>query len=330
MSTRSLAVALFACALSCDEPTSASGDSAAPREPELASLNDVILPIPTEVREDARKVELGRRLFADPILSRDGQTTCMTCHPFPAHGADGAARSQLPGRDPLAVNTPTIFNVGFSYKLHWNGRFDSLEAQLDVPITSPKVMNMTFDEIVARLRASPAYRPSFEALYVDGVTEKNFRDAIASYERTLNTPGSRFDKFLAGDAAAITDDERRGFELFKSHGCSSCHQGVNVGGNLMQRFGVLKDYFAGRTIEEADLGAYLVTKREEDKHVFRVASLRNVAVTGPYFHSGSVNSLEEAVRIMAEYQLGRPLDDEQTRLIVAFLGTLTGDVGGAR
>ncbi len=323
------AVALLITAGACGNDSVRESDLA-PRAPELASLDDVILPIPERVELDARKVDLGRRLFADPILSKDRDTTCLTCHPFPAGGADGAVRSQLPGREMLAVNTPTIFNVGFSYKLHWNGRFDSLEAQLDVPITSPKVMNITFEEIVRRLAASPEYRPGFEAIYRDGVTETNFRDAVATYERSLNTPRSRFDRFLSGDANAISEDERRGFELFKSHGCSSCHQGVNVGGNLMQRFGVLKDYFAGRTIEEADLGAYLVTKREEDKHVFRVASLRNVAVTGPYFHSGSVTSLEEAVRIMAEYQLGRALTDEQTRLIVSFLGSLTGELENVR
>lgn len=318
-------LALTSLVVACGNESLREADPS-PRPPELASLDDVILPIPEHVELDARKVDLGRRLFADPILSRDRDTTCLTCHPFPAGGADGAMRSQLPGREMLAVNTPTVFNVGFNYKLHWNGRFDSLEAQLDVPITSPKVMNITFEEIVRRLGASPAYRTTFEAIYRDGVTEKNFRDAVATYERSLNTPRSRFDRFLAGDEAAITDEERRGFELFKSHGCSSCHQGVNIGGNLMQRFGVLKDYFAGRAIEEADLGAYLVTKREEDKHVFRVASLRNVAVTGPYFHSGSVQSLDEAVRIMAEYQLGRALTDDQTRLIVSFLETLTGDL----
>jgi cytochrome c peroxidase len=190
---------------------------------------------------------------------------------------------------------------------------------------NPNVMNMTFPEIVERLKASPEYAPTFNAIY-GGVSEANFREALATYERSLNTPGARFDRFLRGETDAIDDDERRGFELFKSHGCSSCHQGVNVGGNLLQRFGVLKDYFAGRTIEEADLGLYTVTKLEADKHVFRVPSLRNVALTAPYFHNGSVQTLDEAVRIMAEYQLGRPLAAEQTRLIVAFLGTLTSDL----
>jgi cytochrome c peroxidase len=315
-----LVVGLWGCG---DERVAQLEANPVEREPLLS--DEVILPIPETVPLDPRKVDLGRRLFRDPILSRERDTTCLNCHPFAAGGMDGATRSQLPGRAKLGVNTPTIFNVGFSFKLHWSGRFDSLEAQLDVPIMNPNVMNMTFPEIVERLKASPEFAPTFNAIY-GGVSEANFREALATYERSLNTPGARFDRFLRGETDAIDDDERRGFELFKSHGCSSCHQGVNVGGNLLQRFGVLKDYFAGRTIEEADLGLYTVTKLEADKHVFRVPSLRNVALTAPYFHNGSVQTLDEAVRIMAEYQLGRPLAAEQTRLIVAFLGTLTSDL----
>lgn len=310
----------------CIEAEETEPFTLAPVAARAASADDSFLPLPEQMQLDPRKVELGRRLFRDNILSKDRDTSCVVCHPFARGGADGMPRSQLLGKEPLAVNTPTIFNVGFDYKLHWNGRFDSLEAQLDVPITSPRVMNITFAEVVRRLQESVDYAHSFKAIYRDAVTEKNFRDVIATYERSLVTPRSRFDRFLLGDRNALDDREKRGFALFKSQGCVSCHQGVNIGGNLMQRFGALKDYFAGRRIEEADLGLFLITKREEDRHVFRVASLRNVALTGPYFHDGSVASLEEAVRIMSEYQLGRPLTDEQTGVIVAFLGTLTGDL----
>lgn len=292
------------------------------------SVDDPIVPLPESVRLDKRKVRLGERLFRDPILSRDRDTSCLVCHPFERGGTDGLAKSQLFGKEPLSVNTPTIFNVGLSYKLHWEGAWDSLEAQLDTPIKSPKVMNNTYEEIVTRLRADAGYRSAFEEIYRDGVTERNFREVLAVYERSLLTPRSRFDRFLAGEVGAISDEEHRGYSLFKSHGCISCHQGVNVGGNMMQKFGALKDYFEGRSFADADLGLYLVTKREEDKHVFRVPSLRNVALTAPYFHDGSAQTLDKAVRVMSEYQLGRTLTDEQARLIVAFLGTLTGEIPG--
>jgi cytochrome c peroxidase len=325
---RLLALSLSSLALGCFEDPTADADAPRPTA-EARDVGEAILPIPEQIELDRRTVELGRRLFADPILSQARDTTCLSCHPFANGGADGAARSQLPGREMLAVNTPTVFNATFNYRLHWNGRFTSLEDQLDVPLLSPKVMGSTYEEVLRRLRES-SYSADFSAIWRDGVTERNLRVAIATYERSLITPRSRFDKFLEGDTAAISASERQGFELFKSYGCISCHQGVNVGGNLMQRFGVLRDYFAGREVSEADLGLYLVTKREEDKHVFRVASLRNVARTGPYFHDGSVNSLREAVKIMAEFQLGRRLSEDQTTLIVAFLETLTGDAEGLR
>ncbi len=314
----------------CEDPRASGDDLSLPPpgiapEAGRATVDDPIVPLPTHVELDKRRVALGGKLFRDPILSRNRDQSCVACHPFERAGADGVAKSHLPGQEEMAVNTPTVFNAGFNYKLHWNGKWDSLEAQLETPITSPRAMNTTFEVVVERLAESEEYRLAFAAIYPDGVTEKNFRDVMATYVRSLVTPRSRFDRFLSGELDAIDDRERRGYALFKSHGCISCHQGVNVGGNMMQRFGALKDYFAGRRVSESDLGLFLVTKREEDKHVFRVASLRNVALTAPYFHDGSVNSLEEAVRIMSEYQLGRSLTDEQVGLIVAFLGTLTGE-----
>lgn len=321
------ALAAVACATGDVEDAGPSIRTASAPQIGPASVDDPIMPLPEKLALDQRKVELGSKLFRDPILDREKQATCLTCHPFGRGGVDGAPKPQLPGKEAMTVNTPTIFNVGLNYRQHWNGKFETLEAQLDAPILNPRVMNMTYPEVVARLSASPEYAAAFRDIYPDGVTEKNFRDALAEYERSLITPRSPFDRFLAGDPEAIDDRVRKGYALFKSHGCISCHQGVNIGGNMMQRFGALKDYFAGREISEADLGLFLVTRREEDKHVFRVASLRNVALTAPYFHDGSVKTLEEAVRIMSEYQLGRPLDDEQTKLIVAFLGSLTGDLG---
>ena len=292
-----------------------------------ATPEDPIVPIPLSVHVDPRKASLGGQLYRDPILSHDRDVSCITCHPFDKGGADGVAHSKLPGRLPTTVNTPTVFNVGLEYKLHWSAKFDTLEDELDGPLLNSRVMNTNYIEVLGRLEASTVYLQAFRAIFSDGVTEKNLRDVIATYERTLITPNSRFDRYLRGERDAIDDRERAGYEVFKSHGCISCHQGINVGGNLMQRFGAMRDYFStAKSVEEADTGHYQVTKREEDRYVFRVPSLRNVALTAPYFHDGSADSLGKAVQVMSEYQLGRPVSKEQTDLIVAFLKTLTGEL----
>jgi cytochrome c peroxidase len=324
-------VALGVCAgFGCthDEPADPEPPVLAPVD-RVATPEDPIEPIPLDLHFDPAKVALGRALFADPILSPAGDVACTTCHDFSKGGADGRPRSDLGGHPPAMVNTPTIFNAALNYRYHWSGRFDDLERQLDIPITSPRVLATTFDAIVEKLQRTSDYPARFAAIYPEGITEQTFRDAMAEYERSLVTPNSRFDRYLRGDKAALSDDERAGYALFKSHGCISCHQGVNVGGNLFQKFGAMRDYFQDRGhVQEADYGRYNVTKREEDRYKFRVASLRNVALTAPYFHDGTAKTLEEAVQIMSKYQLGRKLSPEQTRLLVAFLKTLTGELDG--
>ncbi len=295
----------------------------------VATPEDPIDPIPTDRHLDARKVALGKDLFADPILSPDGDVACTTCHLFDKGGADGLPKKDLADHEPALVNTPTIFNVALNYRLHWSGRFEELESQLEIPITSPRVLGTTYEAIVSRLSASPTYPDRFRAIYDEGLTTATFRDALVTYEQALVTPNARFDRWLRGDKSAITADEEAGYALFKSHGCISCHQGVNVGGNLFQKFGAMSDYFKDRGgVSEADYGRFNVTKREEDRYVFRVASLRNVALTAPYFHDGRAPTLEIAVQVMSKYQLGRKLTPEQTRLLVAFLKTLTGELDG--
>ncbi len=295
----------------------------------IATSEDPIDPIPLTVDLDPRKVALGARLFRDPVLSPGGDVACVTCHDFALGGADRRTRSDLPGHAPAVINTPTVFNAALNYRYHWNGKFEDLEAQLDAPITSPRVLATTFDDVVARLAKAPQYPELFAAIYPRGLEVASFRDAMVTYERSLVTPSARFDVYLRGDKTALTDDERAGYSLFKSHGCISCHQGVNIGGNLFEKFGALRDYFKDRGhVEEADYGRYNVTKLERDRYVFRVASLRNVAMTPPYFHDGSAKTLEDAVRVMGKYQLGRNLSGEQVRLLVAFLKTLTGELEG--
>jgi len=290
---------------------------------------DPVEPIAPDLTLDPRKVALGERLFGDPALSGDDAVACSTCH-FAARGmGDGVARSHGPNRKETRYNSPTLFNVAQNYKFNWTGKFESLEEQLNAPMTNPAVMGAKWEDVIAKLQKNAGYRRDFEALYLrQGITQATITDALVSYERSLSTPDARFDRYLRGDESALTADEKAGYELFRTHGCVSCHQGANLGGNMLERFGAVRDYFDAGAVPEADLGHFNDTKREEDRFVFRVPSLRNVALTAPYFHDGSATTLEMAVDVMANYQLGRPLTSEQTRLLVGFLGTLTGSYGG--
>jgi cytochrome c peroxidase len=183
--------------------------------------------------------------------------------------------------------------------------------------------------VLAKLNKDSGIRSAFESAYGTGPSREAVLDALAAFQRSLSTPNARFDRYLRGDATAITADEKRGYELFKAYGCIACHQGRNVGGNLFQKFGIFSDPFAGRQDDDiADQGRFAITGRESDRRVFRVPSLRNVALTAPYFHDGSADTLDAAVTIMAQAQLGRTMPQEDRDLIIAFLGTLTGEYEG--
>ena len=227
------------------------------------------------------------------------------------------------------MNSTTLYNIGLLYKLTWAARFDNLDDHLDWLVSSPKIMGSTWASVAGRLSADAKWVERFRAVFADGVTLANTRAALLEYERSLVTPDSPFDRYLRGDGSAISAETRRGYALFKSYGCVTCHQGVLVGGNMLERFGVMRDYFADRAeVTEADLGRFNVTRRDEDRHVFRVPSLRNVALTAPYFHDGSAADLPTAVTVMGEYQLGLELDAEDVRLLVLFLESLTGEYRG--
>jgi len=269
---------------------------------------------------------LGLSLFHDPRLSRDSSVSCASCHALDRGGADGRPRSIGVGGAVGRLNAPSVFNAALNVAQFWDGRAATLAEQIEGPLHNPAEMAMDWPTLIARLSGIDEYRERFAALYPDGLTPASVTDAIVRYQLTLVTPNAPFDRYLAGDEDAIDQDAREGYERFKSYGCASCHQGANIGGNMFQRFGIMDDYFADwGLIDEVDLGRFNVTGRDEDRHVFKVPSLRNVALTAPYFHDGSVATLEEAVAIMARYQLGRSLSDEDVRLIVAFLNTLTGD-----
>jgi cytochrome c peroxidase len=297
---------------------------------EYSDSEEPIAALPRKIDVDPRQVDLGKRLFVDAILSHDGKVSCLSCHPFSKGGADGKARADLAARDTKGkINVTTIFNVPYNATCHWSGEWDTMEGQLDTPVTSKAALATDWPSLVRRVRDNEGYRRSFEAVWDDGVTETNIRRVLVAYEKTLITPDARFDRWLA-HAEVLTDAELEGYQLFKSYGCVSCHQGVNVGGNMFEKLGVMGDYFAarerdtGQPVTEVDYGRFRVTKREEDRYVFRVPSLRNVDLTAPYFHDGSTATLEEAIRTMGRYQLGRELDENHIVLIAAFLRTLDG------
>ncbi len=295
----------------------------------IETITEPIQPIPLYIELDEKKVELGKRLFHDPRLSGDNSISCVSCHNLAAGGVDRLPNSIGINGAVGSINSPTVFNSGFNFRQFWDGRAETLEDQIDGPIHSPTEMGSSWPEITLKLNESSEYVTTFEELYPDGITGDNIKDAIATFERSLYTPNSRFDQFLRGNSQAITDEEKEGYRLFKEYGCISCHQGVSVGGNLYQKFSIIGNYFTDRgNITEADLGRFNVTGEEQDRHVFKVPSLRNVALTPPYLHDGSVQTLQETISATGSYQLGRPLSPEETMLIEKFLHTLTGEYKG--
>lgn len=287
--------------------------------------NEPIQPIPFPADLAPQKVELGKRLFYEPRLSRNNRIACSNCHDLDTGGTDRAAQSTGIDGAVGTVNTPTVFNAALNFKQFWDGRADSLEEQIDGPIHNPIEMGSSWPEITAKLQDDLQYRRAFAALYPNGLTSAAIKDALATFERSLLTPDSRFDQFLRGNTDALTENERTGYRLFKQYGCVACHQGANVGGNMFQKFGILGDYFADRgRVTTTDHGRQNLSGHEEHHHIFKVPSLRLAALTPPYFHDGSIDTLDEAVRIMARYQLGRSLAAHEVASIVAFLNTLPG------
>jgi cytochrome c peroxidase len=275
------------------------------------TAQEPITAIPLAPEADTLKLALGERLFADPRLSGDGSRACMSCHDIHTNGADANRHDKGFDGSEIFFNTPTVFDAALSFRLGWEGKFRTLEAQVEAIVENPQIMGASVEEVLRRLRADPELVRQFEQAYERGPERADLLDAIATYERSLLTPGSRFDRWLSGDPAALSAGEQDGYQQFKSIGCISCHQGVNVGGNLFERQGVFHP---------------LASPPPE---IVRVPSLRNVATTPPYFHDGSAPTLDEAVRRMGNAQLDQTLSDQQIKAIVAFLNTLTGTYNGA-
>jgi cytochrome c peroxidase len=270
------------------------------------------------------KVALGRMLYFDTRLSKNQDLSCNSCHDLTKFGVDGTKfskghKGQFGGR-----NSPTVYNAGDHVAQFWDGRAGTIEDQAKGPILNPVEMAMKDEaSVVAVLESIPGYEDAFKKAFPDDkepISYDNLAKAIGAFERQLVTP-SRFDKYLAGDKSALSDQERAGLTKFVQNGCTSCHSGPSLGGSTYQRLGLIKAF-----PNQKDLGRYDVTKKDEDKMVFRVPTLRNVAETGPWFHDGSFDRLEATVQAMAFHQLGKDLPEKDVADIVAFLTSLTGEI----
>ena len=290
-----------------------------------------VRPVDTYIEYDPAKAELGFDLFHDTRLSVDNTVSCASCHDLATAGVDNHQYSHGVNDLMGGVNAPTVFNAVYNFVQFWDGRAATLAAQAAGPPLNPVEMaSSSFDEIIAKLQADKAFAKKFNAVYPDGMTEANLTDAIEHFERTLITPGSRFDKWLMGDDSALTADELEGYELFKKYDCATCHAGKNLGGLSYELMGLRRHYFAERGLEltEEDNGRYKETKNERDRHRFKVPGLRNVEHTWPYYHDGTRHTLEEAVLDMGKYQSGVDLTQAEVDKITAYLKTLTGEYKG--
>ncbi|RAI03551.1 cytochrome C peroxidase [Acuticoccus sediminis] len=320
---------LGACAAVAVAPFATTGsiaDDQTLRDDALALFEPI--PESPDPAPDPAQVELGKALFFEPRLSEGHNISCNTCHNLGTGGADLASvslghRWQKGGR-----NSPTVLNATYNTAQFWDGRAADLTEQAGGPMVNPVEMGSTQQHVVEQLKGIPGYLPLFAAAFPkdpDPVNFANAEAAIAAFEQTLITPDSPFDRFLRGDDAAMTADQKEGLRAFIDQGCAACHNGINLGGNSYQPFGLVeKPDWA--ILPPGDKGRFEITRAEEDAYVFKVPTLRNIAVTPPYFHSGAVWDLSLAVDVMGTAQLGAALDAAQAASIVDFLDSLTGEM----
>jgi len=284
--------------------------------------NEPITPIPLKIDINIKKADLGKELFFDISLSRTNTISCSSCHSLDKGGVDNRKLSIGVDERIGNINTPTVFNSRYNFVQLWSGKAKDLKEQVYEPITNPLEMDMNLEELIEKLKKS-AYLKKFNNIYKDGITKDNLADAIAEYEKSLITPNAPFDKYLRGDENAISKDAKNGYRLFKEQGCIACHHGINIGGNLYARFGVLRKT---EDLKSNSKGRFEVTNDKRDEYFFKVPTLRNIELTYPYLHDGRIDNLEDAVKLMSNYQLGRTLTQEEIDDIVEFLKSLTGQL----
>ncbi|GAB6139755.1 cytochrome-c peroxidase [Methylosoma difficile] len=292
--------------------------------------------LPTEATAPAdnettpAKVALGQMLYHDPRLSSTGTVSCSSCHNTMLGGEDNRPNSMGVNGQTGGRSAPTVWNAAFNTVQFWDGRAPSLEAQAAGPVTNPIEMGMkSWDDVVVRLKEIGGYKKAFDEAFggADSITKDNATKAIAAYERTLITPNSPYDRYVKGETHALTEQQVRGMEKMQELGCTSCHSGPAFNGaGMFQRFPVFENgFFAAQYHFKQDKGLAEVTKNDADKHLWKVPTLRNIALTAPYFHNGSVKTLEKAVEVMGKSQLNKDLTDAEVADIVAFLNGLTGE-----
>jgi len=298
----------------------------------MKEAQDVFQPIPQKppavegVTATPDLVALGKALFFDPRLSDSHSISCNTCHQIGLGGVDMLPTSIGHKWQRGSRNAPTVLNAVFNTAQFWDGRAADLKEQAGGPIENPVEMATTHEHVIEVLKAVPGYAPMFKAAFPkdnEPITIRNVVVAIAAFEATLITPDAPFDKFLRGDAAALTTEQKEGLRLFLDKGCASCHNGMNLGGGMYAPFGVVEKPGAD-ILPAADKGRFQVTKTADDEYVFKVPTLRNIELTPPYFHSGQAWDLKQAVGVMATSQLGEHLTDAEIGKVTAFLRSLTG------
>lgn len=309
-----------------------AGNANAAEDELMKSAKQHFKPIPTTipaVKDNViteEKISLGRMLFFDTRLSASHLISCNTCHNLGMGGDDNLETSIGHGWAKGPRNAPTVLNAVFNVAQFWDGRAEDLKAQAKGPVQAGVEMNNTPAAVEATLKSIPGYVEAFGKAFPgtpEPVSFDNMAKAIEAFETTLTTPGSRFDVYLGGDATALNDTEKSGLKLFMDKGCVGCHHGVNIGGHDYYPFGVVEKP-GGDVLPSGDTGRFTVTKTATDNYVFRSGPLRNIELTAPYFHSGKVWSLRDAVAIMGTSQLGQKLSDQEIDAITAFLKTLTG------
>ncbi len=268
------------------------------------------------------KLALGRRLFHETALSANGKLACAKCHPLDKYTADGLDFSLGADGKPLDYNTPSINYASLNLYLGWAGNISDLRQHLEVLIHNPKEMNTTWPSIIKRLKSDEGYSRQFTQSGYSVIDSDAITEAIIAFEISLVKP-SRFDLYLQGDIKQLNAQEIKGYQLFKDYGCIACHQGINIGGNMRQTFGVMNSYYdSQKVVKRRDFGYFNITQHDEDKFLFKVPSLRNVAQTAPYFHDASAKSLKQAIRVMFKFQLGLSPQEAEIEAIESFLHTL--------
>lgn len=290
----------------------------------------LVQPIPDKLDTDPAKVALGDKLYHDGRLSADGTVQCHTCHQLKNGGVDGLDVSVGIDGQKGGINAPTVYNSVFNVLQFWDGRAVDLADQAAGPPLNPVEMgSKNWEEIIAKFEQDEAFKQEFLSVFPE-ISKATLTEAIAEFEKTLITPNSAFDRYLKGEQNALNDAQKRGYDIFKSAKCDTCHTGTAMGGRSFEYLGLYDDYFKARgtPLTDADNGRFAHTKDPADKHKFKVPTLRNIALTAPYMHDAGAKDLKEAVQIMARFQSGKTLSEQETKDVVAFLEALTGEYQG--